>query len=72
MRYPRASPEARAGRKGKTRSLADLGEREGVEFQQYLALEPRLVALARMLARPAAITALQRFVSRKQRRGESD
>jgi hypothetical protein len=35
--------------------LTDLLEREGIELRRDLALEPRLVTLARMLARPPAI-----------------
>ena len=38
--------------------LADLAKREAVKLRRDLALEPRLVALARMLARKAALKTL--------------
>jgi hypothetical protein len=53
-----ASTNARAGTERQARGLADLAERECIELWCDLALEPRLIALARMLARPAAVAAM--------------
>ena len=50
MREHAANDRARCGR--------DLRERKDIELRRDLALEPRLVALAWMLARPAAIAAM--------------
>ena len=55
---PRTGPDSRAGRERQTRYLGDLAEREAVELRRDLALEPRVIALSRMLARPAAIAAM--------------
>jgi hypothetical protein len=52
MRHLRARPNPRAGRERQACRVGDLLEREAVEFRRDLALEPRLVTLARMLARP--------------------
>jgi len=59
MRHPHSGPDARASRERQSRRGCDLPERECVELRRDLALEPRLVALVRMLARPAAIAAMQ-------------
>lgn len=58
MRYPRSGTNPRAGCERQARRRGDLLERKRVEFPRDLALEPSLVALARMFARPAAIVAL--------------
>jgi hypothetical protein len=58
VRHLRASPDTRAGGERQARGLADLLERERIEPRRNLALEPRLVALVRMLARPAAIATM--------------
>jgi hypothetical protein len=58
VRHPRTGPNARARREPESRRLAHLLEREGIEPRRDLALESRLVALLRMLARPAAIAAV--------------
>ena len=58
MRYLCTRPDARACRERQSRGLADLLERERVELWRDLALEPCLVSLAWMLARPAAIAAV--------------
>jgi hypothetical protein len=58
MQELRSSPDSRAGPERQSRGLADLLKRKRVELQNDLALEPRLVALARMLAPPAAIAAV--------------
>jgi len=47
----RTGPYPRARRQRQSRGLADLLERERIELRRDLALEARLVALARMLAR---------------------
>jgi hypothetical protein len=54
MRNLRTGPDARAGCDN-PRGLADFLERERIELRRDLALEPGLVTLARMLARPATI-----------------
>src|ERR1700729_2315620 len=58
MRPPRTGPNARAVCEGQARRGRDLRERKRVELRCDLALEPRLVALARMLARPTTIAAM--------------
>jgi hypothetical protein len=58
MRHLRARSNARARRKRQPSGFADLLERISVELRRDLAAEPGLVALARMLARPAAIAAM--------------
>src|SRR5579863_6695343 len=67
MRHPRPGPNARAGCEGQARRGRDLREGKRVELRRDLALEPPVVALIRMLARPAAISAMSladRFGSR--------
>src|SRR5580692_348087 len=59
MRYLSSGPDARAGCEREPRRLGDLLERKRVELRREFALEPGLVALARMLARPAAIAAVR-------------
>lgn len=51
VRHLRTGPYPRAGRERQARGLPDLAERELIELRRDLALEPGLVALARMLAR---------------------
>jgi hypothetical protein len=58
MRHPRPGPNARAGCEGQARRGRDLREGKRIELRRDLALEPRFVALARMLARPVAIAAM--------------
>jgi hypothetical protein len=58
MRHPRACPDTRAGCERKPRRFRDFPERKSVELRHYFALEPRLVTLARVLARPVAIAAM--------------
>jgi hypothetical protein len=62
-RHLRACPDARACRERQPRRSDDLFERERVEPWRDLALEPRLVALARMLAGPAAIAAMSSVIA---------
>jgi hypothetical protein len=72
MRHFRACADARTGCEGEARSLANLLERKRIELRRDLALEPRPVALARMLARPAAIAAMSladRLAARAIHRG---
>src|ERR1700722_17555039 len=63
VRYPRSAPNPRAGGERQARCLTDLLECERIELRRDLALEPCLVALAWMLARPVAI-ALMRLSDR--------
>jgi hypothetical protein len=58
MRHPSPGPNARAGWDRQARGVTELLERERVELRRNLALEPGLVALARMLACPAPIAAM--------------
>lgn len=58
MRRSRTSSNARARCERQACSGRNLLERERVEPRRDLALESRLVALALMLARPAAIAAM--------------
>ena len=55
MRDPRARADTRARRKRQARRCRDLFQRKGIEFRSDLALEPGLVPLPWMLARPAVI-----------------
>jgi hypothetical protein len=70
--HSRAGPNARACRQRQARRGRDLLERERIELRHDLAREPCLVALAGMLARPAAIAAMpvrDRLASRAVRGG---
>jgi hypothetical protein len=58
MRNLCARANARARREREACRLADLLEREAVESRHDLTPEPRLVALAPMLARAAAIATM--------------
>ena len=63
-----ACSDSRAGRKRQACGPGDLSERERIELRHDLALEPGPVALARMLASPAAIAAVSvadRLATRK-------
>jgi hypothetical protein len=72
MRHLCSSPDARAGCERQACGLADVLEREGIELRRDLAFEPRLVALPRMLARPAlelSLAAAQPGADRVAQRG---
>jgi hypothetical protein len=58
VRNLRASADARARCERQACRVRDLLERQCVEPRRDLALEPRVIALAWMLARPAAIMAV--------------
>ena len=58
MRDARTGPDARACRKGEPCSFTHLVKRERIEVRRDLALEPRLLAPARVLAGPPAIGAM--------------
>jgi hypothetical protein len=58
MRNLCARSDARARRERESCRLAHLLERERIELWRDLALEPGLVTLLRMLARPVAIAAM--------------
>jgi hypothetical protein len=74
MRHSRTGPDARASRERQAGGLGHCAERKRVEFRCDLALESRLVVLARMLARPASIAAMplaDRLASRSVHSGSA-